>query len=125
MKKYNSLRELNAHLEALELTQKSEMIVLKLEILESIETFNPLTKIKDFAKDFLHSEAGSEDLKKSMLSMIVGSITNQLVVGKSGNPIKQIAGSFLQHGVTNLVFNNADFLKVHYVKLYEKINGTD
>jgi hypothetical protein len=45
------------------------------------------------------------------MAMAAGFLSKKLLVGKSHNPLKQVVGTMVQLGVTNLVTRNGNVIK--------------
>ncbi len=111
MKKIETAKDLKQSIRFLEIKQAQQLKVLKIQLHASYENLTPA----HFFEDVLHESDVPTSLKNELIStsvgMAAGYVTKKLAFGNSSNPIKQIIGSLLQTGVSNVVSNHVDDIK--------------
>lgn len=96
--KANSLKfELQKKIEALEIKQKSELNLLKLQLEHSYESLNPIHLLKDFIEDsFLKPTNFKSSIIKTLISSTGSILLKKIIVGKTNTLTGKIVGSFFQ-----------------------------
>ena len=104
--------DLKLAIQRLEDKQAREWPLLKEQFMTTYDTLNPLNMLKNLLKETI----GSTDLKGNLLGTTVGLtagyLSKMLMVGESVNPIKKIMGSLLQLGISAVVSNNPEAIKL-------------
>lgn len=111
MQKITSITELKSAIQELEYKQEIEWPLLKEQFLDTYESIKPINLIKNTLSDLTTAPDLKGDLINTTLSLAVGFISKKLAIGSTQNPIKQILGTLLQMGVTNIVSKNADSIR--------------
>lgn len=95
----------------LEDRQSREIVMLKEQVHATYESL----KLMNFLKDTLDEFTAQPDLKDNVLDGIAGITTGylskKLLVGTSHNPVKKLAGTLFQVGITALVAKNSSKIK--------------
>lgn len=111
MQKISNAIELKMAISELKIVQAKQLIELKAEILS---TYNELTPFNIF-KASLNKVASIPNWRKTIidtaLGLSIGYISKKILIGNTHNPIKNIVGSLMQLGVTNVVSNNSEPIK--------------
>lgn len=121
MDKITNVQELNSAILKLENKQAEEAILLKEQFNLTYESLKPINLVRTTLKELVTAPDLKEDLLKTSISIASGYFSKKLAVGSSDNPFKQILGSFLQMGVTNLVSKNADGIKTKFTDILNVI----
>ncbi len=121
MDKITNVQELNSAILKLENKQAAEGVLLKEQFNLTYESLKPINLVKTTLKELVTAPDLKEDLLKTSISIASGYFSKKLAIGSSDNPFKQLLGSFLQMGVTNLVSNNADGIKSKFSDILNMI----
>ncbi len=111
MEKITSVEELKKAILLLEIKQANEGVQLKEQLLVTYESLKPINLIKKIFTDITSSPDLKKDLLGTTVSLAAGYLSKKVAVGSTHNPIKQILGTLLQLGVTNIVSKNSDGIK--------------
>lgn len=121
MKKITSITELRENILLLEIKQANEKILLKEQFKTTYEGLKPVNLIKNTFNELIAAPYLKEGLFDTILSLAAGYLSKKAVVGSTNNPLKQILGTFLQMGITNIVSKNADEIKSSVMNLINTI----
>jgi len=117
MEKITSVEELKKAILLLEIKQANEAVQLKEQLLVTYESLKPINLIKKIFTDITSSPDLKKDLLGTTLSLAAGYLSKKAAVGSTHNPIKQLLGTLLQLGVTNIVSKNSDGIKIIGMKI--------
>jgi hypothetical protein len=117
MEKITSVEELKKAILLLEIKQANEVVQLKEQLLVTYESLKPINLIKKIFTDITSSPDLKKDLLGTTISLAAGYLSKKVAVGSTHNPIKQILGTLLQLGVTNIVSKNSDGIKTIGMKI--------
>lgn len=106
------MSELKESILELEIRHSAEGKLLKQELLETYENLKPLNLIKNGFKDLTSSPDFKNDILGAAVGITTGIISKAIVVGVSHNPLKKIAGSLLQFGITSAVSKHPETIKL-------------
>ncbi|OFX28065.1 MAG: hypothetical protein A2033_05920 [Bacteroidetes bacterium GWA2_31_9] len=112
MQNIKSSVELKNAILLLEIDRSIKEQLLKDQFHVIYESVRPINIIKNTIKDITSSPILSENLLGSMIGLATGFISKKIVVGSSGNIFKKLLGSVIQFGVTNVVSNHNDTIKI-------------
>ena len=112
MKKITSVLELKEHIFLLEAKRASEKQLLKDEFRNLHEDLKPVNLIKNAVSELTSLPDFKGNILNAVVSIAAGFFSKKITVGSTHNPIKQLLGTLLQMGVTNVVSKNG-----------EKVNG--
>lgn len=111
MKRVSHIDELRESILLLEIKQVEEEALLREQFKLTYESLKPVNLIKST----LENLTDLPDLKASVIdtsvSLVAGFLSKKIMVGSSHNPFKEMFGSILQMGVTNLVSKNISNIK--------------
>jgi hypothetical protein len=110
-KNISTRSELKIAVEQLELRQAEDWPLLKNEFLSTCEKLKPLNILKNTFKEFTSSTDFKDDMLGAAMGVTAGLISKALIVGVSKNPIKNILGSLVQSGISNIVLRNTENIK--------------
>lgn len=117
MEKITSVEELKKAILLLEIKQANEAVQLKEQLLVTYESLKPINLIKKIFTDITSSPDLKKDLLGTTVSLAAGYLSKKAAVGSTHNPIKQLLGTLLQIGVTNIVSKNSDGIKTIGMKI--------
>lgn len=123
MKQINTLLELKQEIALLEIKQTENKIALKEQFKITYENLRPINLIKNTFKDLTASSDFKGNILNSTLGLGAGFLTKKVVFGATHNPFKQIIGTLLQLGVTNIIAKNGDDIKLSLLKMISVIVG--
>lgn len=99
----NASINLDERIVMLEAKKSAEWEELKEQFSATKESFKPINMIKETFHDFTSSPDIKQNVVTSVVGLASGYLSRKLLIGKTHNPIKKIAGAVLQFAVTNLV----------------------
>jgi hypothetical protein len=111
MPEITTTSELREAIRLLEIEQKTEGARLKEQVRIAYESLRPANLIGSTIKELAVLPDLKGDLLNAALGLAAGTLSKKAVVGDTGNPIKQLLGTFLQMGIASLVTKNADSIK--------------
>ena len=111
MGKINSIDELYEKINFLELKRSNDLNLLKEQAKISYESIKPINLIQNSLKEFSSSLNFKKELLNTSISLGVGYLSKKIAVGSTKNPLKQLLGTVVQMGVTNLVSKNTEAIK--------------
>ena len=111
MRKITSITELKESIQLLEIRQADDAYLLKEQLLVTYEKLKPINLIKNSIKDLLKSPDLKNGLINTTMGIAAGYLSKKAVVGSTHNPIKQLLGTLVQLGVTNIVSKNSEDIK--------------
>ena len=77
--------------------------------------------IKDTLRDIAKTPDITDGIEDSIIGFATGYLTKKVIVGKTMNPIKNIAGVLFQIGVTNVVSNHSERIKMVGKQLFNML----
>ncbi len=111
MHKVTSTSELKEAIKQLEYKQAEQWTDLKGHINDAFDSLKPINLIKSTYREFLSTPHMAEDLVGSTIGLSTGLITKKLIVRRSGNVLRNLAGGLAQMLISNFVANNAGIIK--------------
>jgi hypothetical protein len=111
MQNITSSTGLKDAIKLLEAEQEIKAQLLKEQLYLTYESLKPLNLLKHTLKELSSSPYLIENLSGTAVGLLSGFLSKKIFVGKSGNLIRKLVGSFLQLGVTNIVAQNSDVIK--------------
>ena len=121
MQKITSVAGLKNAIQLLEAEQEIKGQQLKEQLLFTYESFSPINILKRSLKEIYSTSDLLENISGTTFGVASGVLLNKLFVGKSGNIIRKLLGSFLQFGLTKVVSQNAELLKAIGQALYSHL----
>jgi len=112
MQNITSAIELKNAIQLLEVEQAIDEQLLKEQFFITYQSLKPINLLRNT----IHEIATTTDLKDSILGTAAGLVTGYVsrkiaMIGASGNLFRELLGSVLQLGVTNVVSQNPDTIK--------------
>lgn len=121
MKNINTTLELKQEIALLETQMAEDQSALKDQFRLTYESLKPINLILNSIKDISSAPDLKGNLLNSALALGIGYFSKKALVGGTINPLKQIAGTLLQFGVTNLVSKNGNDMKMGVLGFLEKL----
>ena len=104
----------------LETQQAREGEELKAQSKATYESLKPVNLVKSSLKEVTESVEIKNSLFESIISVVSGYVSRKLMVSKKSNPFAKIVALVVQMGVTKLVANNAEVIRMYVTELIEK-----
>jgi hypothetical protein len=112
MQKITSSTELKKAIQLLEEEQAIQGRLLKEQVFITYESLKPINLIKNTLKDLSSSPYLIENIVGSAMGIATGYVSKKIVVGTSANIFRKLIGSIFQLGVTNLIAQHPDAIKL-------------
>lgn len=123
MEKIKSIKELRDAIVQLESKQLEDKRLLKEQFVSTYESLRPINLIKTTIKDLIASPDLKSNLFSAFLGIAAGYLSKRATFGLSHNPLKNILGSFLQLGVSNVVAKKSGGIKSFLLGLVRKFSS--
>ena len=104
----------------LEIQQAREGEELKAQFKATYESLKLVNLVKSSLKEVTESVEIKNTLFESIISVVSGYVSRKLMVSKKSNPFAKIVALVVQMGVTKLVANNAEVIRMYVTELIEK-----
>ncbi len=111
MEKITCVSDLKNAIQELENKQAQEWLLLKGQLIATHESFKPVNVIKNTIKEFTSTPSFLGNIFGAILGAKAGDLSKKLVVGDSREPFRNIFGSLMQFGVSNVVSRNPELIK--------------
>jgi len=121
MAKQSAIVSLKESIRLLEIRQAEEGLALKIQFKETYESLKPANLIKSTFNDLTSSIEIKNSLFESILSILTGYLSSKIIAGSKSNPLMKVLGALLQFGVTKLISNNAESVRIYIMNLIEKL----
>jgi hypothetical protein len=121
MPKIETEAELQNAIRALETQLISEGRLFKTELQIAYENIKPINLIKSTFEQAAASHALKDNVLSTSVGLTVGYISKMLFQGVAVSPIKNIVGTALQFGITNLVLKNPETIKSFGASIFQLI----
>ena len=95
----------------LEAEQTVKGILLKEQFQLTFESLKPINILKNTLKEVSSSPLLIDNILGSVVGLATGYLSKKIVVGASGNIFRNMLGSILQFGVTNVVSRHPEGIK--------------
>ena len=112
MQNITSVAELKNAIQLLEVEQNLKGKILKEQFYLVYENFKPINLLTGTLKDIVKSPYIIDNILGTVMGLATGYLSKKIFIGASGNKIKKIIGSILQFGITNVVAQNSDSVKL-------------
>lgn len=103
MKKINQSELLDQMIEELRKKRDSELIDLKNQYQQFVQSAKPSNIIKQSISEVYNSSIDKETIINAFTGFVGGYISKKLFVGKSDNSLKEILGNVLQYSISTLI----------------------
>lgn len=121
MESIKNITELNAAILVLQNKQAEQALLIKEQYKITYESLRPVNLIKNTSKELVIASDFKDDLLNTSLGLVSGYLSKKVAIGTTNNPFKQILGSFLQMGVSNVVSKNADDIRATFMGIVSAI----
>jgi hypothetical protein len=111
MQNITTVAELKNAIQILEVEHSVQEQQLKKQLSLTYESLRPINLIRNILKEFFPSHSLTENFSDNAIGMISGLLIKKIFVGKSGNSLRKFLGSIAQFGISNMVAQNAGFIK--------------
>lgn len=96
----------------LEKRQRQQIVLLKEQSIITFESLKPMSFLKDTINDFTSQSNLKDDVFDGIAGVTTGFLSKKLIFGTTKNPIKKLAGTLFQVGITALVAKKSSKIKV-------------
>lgn len=123
MTRIKNLTDLKFAISVLEAEQKKDLELLKIQVSDSINGFNPLSLLKNSFKDLNQSDNLYTGIIGNVIGITFRYFTRYILIGNTNNPIKNFIVTILQSSISNLVEKNPaiiNFIKKILFSLIKK-----
>ncbi len=121
MQNINTSEQLKAAIQILEAEQYEKGILLKAEIAESFERFNPLNLLSISLEDSKAAPILIDKMLNSTIRIFTGYIADKISGGENGSVFRKISGSLLKSGLSSILSNNSDTFKSISQYIYSNV----
>jgi len=111
MKIITSTDTLRSAIQLLEVERTTSGELFKEQFFQTYESFKPVNLLRGVVKDILSAPHLTEDVLGATVGLAAGYLTKKIIVGKSDDNIRNLVGSVLGNGVTNLVAQHPEMIK--------------
>ena len=111
METIHSIAGLKNSILLLEAEQTVKGIVLKEQFKLTYESLKPINILKNTLKEVSSTPLLIDNILGSVVGLATGYLSKKIVVGASGNIFRNMLGSILQFGVTNVVSKHPEGIK--------------
>jgi hypothetical protein len=121
MQNITSTAGLKDAIQLLEVEQTSNGQLLKEQFHITYESFKPVNLLKNTLEDIGSSPSLVDNITGNALGLASGYLIKKIVVGSSGNMFRKLLGIVLQVGVSNVVTQHPDVMKLFGRFLFQRI----
>jgi hypothetical protein len=119
MQNITSVLELKNAIQLLEAEQAEDWYLVKEQFSLAIESLKPVNLIKTTLKDISSSPLLVDNIVGTAIGLATGYLSKKVFIGTSGNKIKKLLGTILQFGITNVVAQNSESIKLFGRSLFQ------
>ena len=121
METISSIASLKNAIQLLEAEQTVKGILLKEQFQLTYESLKPINILKNTLKEVSSSPLLIDNILGSVVGLATGYVSKKIVVGASGNIFRNMLGSILQFGVSNVVSQHPDTIKSIGQAIFQRI----
>ncbi len=110
-------------IELLTIKNKIDRLEVEIAFETAMEQLKPSRLIANTLNDVVTSPQLGQSIANVGMSVALGFISKKMAVGDSHNPLKVIMGAMLQYGVTAMVSNNPQKVKLVALNFIQNILG--
>lgn len=103
MQNHTKIDPIKAQIQLLEAKQSRQLVDLKEQMERTFEQLKPMNLIKSTLNEMTRTPEIKSHLLQGIIAIAGGYLSKKLVVGGSGNLLKQIGGTLLQFYVTRKI----------------------
>lgn len=115
--------DLRAAILQLEAQQAEEAKLLRESFHLAYESIKPINLIKSTFREVAESKDLADHLVSTGVGLATGYLTKVIFESESDSPFKKLLGAALQFGITNLIANNPDAVRIVSTKVREIISS--
>lgn len=119
MQSISSIEELQNAIELLESEHTLKTQLLKEQFFLTYESLKPINVLRRTLKEITSSQYLVDDVPGTIMGLASGYVSKKIFTGRSANIFRNLIGSLLQFGVTNLVAKNSNVIKSVGIALLE------
>jgi hypothetical protein len=97
----------------LEMEQADKGQLLKEQLYVTYESLKPFNYLRRVLNDISSSPNSTDNILGTAMGLISGYLSKKVVIGASGNLLRKLLGSLLQVGVTNVIAQHPDKIKLY------------
>ena len=112
MQEITSTIGLKDAIQLLESEQAVKKQLLKEQFYITYESLKPISLLRSVINEISSSPYLIDNISGSAIGLASGYLTKKIFVGSSGNLIRKLLGSILQFGVSNVVAQHSDTIKL-------------
>lgn len=120
MAKQHAVTALKESIRLMEIRQEKEGKILKEQFRITYESLKPVNLIKNSLKELAASVEIKNSIFETVFSILSGYLTQKFIVNSKSSILKKILGVALQFGITNLVSNNAEEVRIFITNLIDR-----
>jgi len=120
MTKQHAVTALKESIRLMEIRQEKEGKILKEQFRITYESLKPVNLIKNSLKELAASVEIKNSIFETVFSILSGYLTQKFIVNSKSSILKKILGVALQFGITNLVSNNAEEVRIFITNLIDR-----
>ncbi len=102
----------------LEEKQASQLVMLKEQFYVTYQSLRPINFIKETLRDIAKTPEIKGGIEDNLIGFATGYLTKKVMIEKTMNPIKNMAGILFQIGITNVVSKHSERIKMVGKQLY-------
>jgi len=121
MSQKNAVDSLKESIRLLEIQKAEEGQILKEQFKRTYESLKLVNLIKSSIKDLTDSVEIKNNLFESIVSILTGYLTEKIMVRSKSNPAMKIIGRILQFGITKVVANYAESIRIYFSDQIDKL----
>ncbi len=121
MKKNSPNDLLDEAIDLLETKRAQELVQLKEQLNEVLESLKPINIIKDTIKKVTTSPDLKEGIGKTAIGVTSGLLVKNILFRKTHNPLKLVARTVLQAIAAGIAINNSDKIESTGLKLFHAL----
>ena len=123
METISSAVSLRNAIQLLEAEQVASGIILKEQFLLTYESLKPVNILKNTLKEVATTPLLINNIIGTTVGLATGYLTKKVVIGASGNILRNLLGAVLQFGVTNVVSQHPEGIKSVGQSVFQFIFG--
>lgn len=112
MENISSAAELKRVIQRVEIEHAMQGKRLKEQFFLAYENLKPANILKGTLNEITKSPYLIDNVLGATLGLVTGYLSRKIAVAGSGNPFRKLIGSVLQFGITNLVAQHPDLIKL-------------
>ena len=111
MQNITSVADLKNAIQQLEIEQATQAFLLREQFSLTYEGLKPVSLFKRALKDLASTPGITDNILGTVVGLASGYVSKKIFVGTSVNLVRNLLGSFLKQGVTNVVAQHPDVIK--------------